>query len=106
MERVHGAVVIGCGIAGVAASWQLSSAGIDHIILESRERIGGRIAEQYFQGKAVHTGASFTHCPDENNRVAQLVREWGWKTVPAGYESVQYLLEGQGEAEAKAVEEA
>lgn len=41
-------VVIGSGISGLAASWQLSKSGINHIIVESRNRIGGRITSKTF----------------------------------------------------------
>ena len=37
-------IVIGAGIAGLAAAQQLKSFGMDVVVLESRDRVGGRIA--------------------------------------------------------------
>jgi lysine-specific histone demethylase 1 len=37
-------VVIGAGIAGLSAAQQLKSFGMDVVVLEARDRVGGRIA--------------------------------------------------------------
>jgi lysine-specific histone demethylase 1 len=37
-------VVIGAGIAGLAAAQQLKSFGMEVVVLEARDRVGGRIA--------------------------------------------------------------
>jgi monoamine oxidase len=36
-------IIIGAGIAGLGASKKLSDHGIRHLILEARDRVGGRI---------------------------------------------------------------
>ncbi|MFN4284549.1 MAG: flavin monoamine oxidase family protein [Lacibacter sp.] len=36
-------IVIGAGFAGLAAAWQLRKRGIDVVVLEARNRIGGRV---------------------------------------------------------------
>ena len=36
-------VIIGSGISGLAAAWQLQSAGLKVVLLEARDRIGGRV---------------------------------------------------------------
>jgi len=37
-------IVIGAGIAGLAAAQQLQQFGLEVIVLEARDRVGGRIA--------------------------------------------------------------
>ena len=36
-------VIIGSGISGLTAAWQLQSAGLNVVLLEARDRIGGRV---------------------------------------------------------------
>ena len=40
---MHDAIIVGAGVAGLSAARELSQAGVDFIVLEARERIGGRI---------------------------------------------------------------
>ncbi|XP_063241674.1 lysine-specific histone demethylase 1A-like isoform X2 [Bacillus rossius redtenbacheri] len=45
LQKKHGKViVIGAGIAGLAAAQQLQQFGMEVVVLESRDRVGGRIA--------------------------------------------------------------
>src|SRR5688572_17643503 len=53
MTRV---VVIGGGIAGLTAAWALARDGDDVTLLESSERLGGKIATEDFGGRPVETG--------------------------------------------------
>ena len=56
-------IVVGAGAAGLAASRQLSSAGLKVTILEARDRIGGRIHTARDMGSPVpiELGAEFVH---------------------------------------------
>jgi monoamine oxidase len=56
-------VVIGGGVAGLAASSKLSRAGIPILMLEARDRLGGRIFTQRHPGcsAAIELGAEFIH---------------------------------------------
>ncbi len=42
-KKMIDVIVIGAGISGMSASVRLSEAAINHIILEGRDRTGGRI---------------------------------------------------------------
>lgn len=57
---MHDVIVIGAGIAGLAAANALHTAGYEVLVLEARDRIGGRIwtDEQY---GPVEFGAEFIH---------------------------------------------
>ena len=56
-------VVIGAGAAGLAAARRLDEAGIDVVVLEARERIGGRILTLHDANTPVpiELGAEFIH---------------------------------------------
>ena len=68
-------VVIGAGAAGLAAAAALAAAGRSVLILEARDRIGGRIWTRHEPGLAapVELGAEFVHGFAERN-VAWLAR--------------------------------
>jgi monoamine oxidase len=58
----HDVVVIGAGVAGLAAARALRAAGRDVVVLEARERIGGRIHTHHEpQGPPIELGAEFIH---------------------------------------------
>jgi monoamine oxidase len=56
-------IVVGAGVAGLAASVRLAEAGISVSILEARERIGGRVYTERARGLTapVEYGAEFIH---------------------------------------------
>jgi monoamine oxidase len=54
-------IVIGAGIAGLAAMQRLAAAGMDVLVLEARERLGGRIFTRQHNGYPVELGAEFVH---------------------------------------------
>ena len=52
-------VVIGAGVAGLAAARYLKSAGIQVTVLEKNPYVGGRVHTDCFEGLKVDTGAQF-----------------------------------------------
>lgn len=70
-------IVIGGGISGLAAARALHDASIKVILLESRDRIGGRIHTDYSFGFPVDMGASWLHGVCNENPVAPLIRRLG-----------------------------
>jgi monoamine oxidase len=54
-------LVIGGGVAGLAAARQLTSAGLHVTLLEARNRLGGRIWTHQTQDYPVELGAEFVH---------------------------------------------
>ena len=63
VERV---VVVGAGIAGLAAASRLQRAGIAAVVLEARDRIGGRLHTVDLAGVPVDLGGSWIHHPIGN----------------------------------------
>jgi len=60
-------VVIGAGAAGIAAARKLMGAGRTVIVLEAKERAGGRcIADTVNFGMPMDLGAHWIHAPDDN----------------------------------------
>ena len=59
-------VIVGAGIAGLAAASRLTAAGIDCMVLEARDRIGGRLHTIDLAGTPVDLGGSWIHHPIGN----------------------------------------
>lgn len=60
--HIFDALIIGAGAAGLAAAHSLREAGRDVVVLEARDRIGGRVWTDYAAGPApVERGAEFIH---------------------------------------------
>lgn len=68
MATANDVVVIGAGIAGLTAAVELSRAGVSVLMVEARDRVGGRIftAEDRIHHAPIELGAEFVHgCPKE-----------------------------------------
>jgi monoamine oxidase len=76
-------VVVGAGFAGLRAATLLAEAGIDVLVLEARDRVGGKVESQTDQlGALVDTGGQFL-C-DDMPHVLDLVRAQGKHLVHVG----------------------
>ena len=70
-------IVIGAGIAGLSAAVQLSKTDLEFVILEARERIGGRIYPiQLKDGRRFHLGANWIHASHDENPLANYLRQY------------------------------
>jgi monoamine oxidase len=86
---VRDVIIVGAGTAGIAASKVLNEKKISHIILESRDRIGGRIVDGEIDGMRVDLGASFVHNPGPDNPLHLLITSMNWSTVPGQAKKTQ-----------------
>jgi monoamine oxidase len=59
-------VVVGAGIAGLAAASRLKAADVECLVLEARDRIGGRLNTIDLAGTPVDLGGSWIHHPIGN----------------------------------------
>ena len=82
-------LVIGSGLAGLAAARSLHDAGYQVTILEARDRNGGRVYTRNDLGFGVDMGASWIHGVD-GNPITKLVEENGQElTIPTNSLSVR-----------------
>lgn len=71
-------VVIGAGLSGLAAARWLEAAGRSVVVLEARERVGGRTLTRELEGHAVDLGGQWIG--PTQDRVAALARALGIET--------------------------
>ncbi|KAI4305984.1 hypothetical protein L6164_029304 [Bauhinia variegata] len=76
-ERSPSVIVIGGGMAGIAAARALQDASFQVVILESRKRLGGRIHTDYSFGFPVDLGASWLHGVCKENPLAPVIGKLG-----------------------------
>jgi monoamine oxidase len=74
-------VVIGAGLAGLAAARTLAADGSSVVVLEARDRVGGRVLNHELgDGKVVEVGGQWTG--PTQDRLAALASELGVETFP------------------------
>ncbi|HLN07720.1 MAG TPA: FAD-dependent oxidoreductase [Xanthobacteraceae bacterium] len=88
-------VVIGAGAAGVAAARRLADAHVRVVVLEARDRVGGRGWTRLIAGFPLDLGCGWLHSADENewSRIAQALGfaidptppPWGRRALEAGF---------------------
>ncbi|KAL9320215.1 hypothetical protein ACSQ67_012054 [Phaseolus vulgaris] len=70
-------IVIGAGISGIAAARSLHEASFKVTVLESQNRLGGRIHTDFSLGCPVDMGASWLHGVCNENPLAPIIRGLG-----------------------------
>ncbi|WP_008309935.1 flavin monoamine oxidase family protein [Leptolyngbya sp. PCC 6406] len=89
-------IVVGAGIAGLGAARQLQDAGVEVLVLEGRDRIGGRIWTDRSLGVPMDMGASWLHGPAGNNPITALANAAGAPRFVTNDDSViVYNTDGQ-----------
>jgi monoamine oxidase len=91
-------VILGAGLAGLSAAYQLMRAGHDVTILEARTRAGGRVhtlREPFADGLHAEAGAMFI--PESHDLVMQYIRLFRLPlvTVPTQHRLPVYYLRGK-----------
>ena len=98
MQNPSRVIVIGAGLSGLAAARALAASGVEVVVLEARERIGGRVWTE----DGIDLGAHWIH-GTEGNPITNLARELGVPTLfvggdssyTGGWEQLQLLTGGQ-----------
>lgn len=74
-------VIVGAGLAGLTAARDLTAAGVEVVVLEARDRVGGRtLNHDLGDGQVVEAGGQFVG--PTQDRVLALARELGVDTFP------------------------
>jgi len=60
------AIVVGAGAAGIAAARRLHDAGLDVMLVEAGDRLGGRARSVHIQGMAIDLGCGWLHSARRN----------------------------------------
>ncbi|MBS1890709.1 MAG: FAD-dependent oxidoreductase [Actinobacteria bacterium] len=77
-------VVVGAGLAGLNAAWRLHQSGHPVLVLEARDRVGGRTwSETLDDGTVIERGGEFI-APDQDV-IRGLAGELGLELVPHGF---------------------
>ncbi len=87
-------VVVGAGIAGLAAARELLTSGLHAIVVEATDRIGGRARTVELGGYPVDLGATWLHSASVNPLVT-IARRLGFETVESVAEPRLYVAAGE-----------
>lgn len=87
--------VIGAGLAGLVAARDVIAAGSSAVVLEARDRVGGRVFnEPLGDGKVVEVGGQWIG--PTQNRIAALAADMGVETFPT-HATGENVIEWRGE---------
>jgi len=76
-------IIIGAGLSGLYAATLLEKAGVEYVILEARDRTGGRVLSPDVAGLHVDMGAAW-FWPQLQPEFAQLIGQLGLTVIPQG----------------------
>lgn len=86
-------VVIGAGLSGLSAARKLQDAGVSVLVLEARDRVGGRtLSHETAQGDRIDLGAQWIG--PTQDRMFKLVKEMGLSTFAQYHEGKKVLALG------------
>jgi monoamine oxidase len=86
-------VVVGAGIAGLTTAYELKKQGATALVLEARERVGGRTWSGTLEEAEVDWGGEWIG--EGQPRIYQLIKELGLRTFPT-YDTGKKVLEIRG----------
>src|SRR5919202_6703998 len=96
LERTREAdvAIVGAGLAGLTAARELQAKGLEPVVLEARDRVGGRtLNEPLGDGQVVEVGGQWIG--PTQDRIARLADELGIATFPT-YARGQRVIELDG----------
>ena len=93
---MYDVIIIGAGFAGITAGRELSRRGLHALILEGRDRIGGRTWRTEYQGQQFELGGAYVHWA-QPHVLAEITR-YGLSIVPGAdveVHEVRVLSDGE-----------
>jgi monoamine oxidase len=87
---MHDVLIVGAGLAGLTAARELTRAGLDVVVLEARDRVGGRTWTSELNG--VHFDFGGQWIGPTQRRMHALVDEFGLATKPTPVDGRTVLL--------------
>ena len=88
-------IVVGAGVTGLTAAWRLVQAGQDVLVVEARDRVGGRLRTERHGDAAFEVGGQWVS-PDQEALIA-LLDELGLQTYARHREGASVYLARSGE---------
>jgi monoamine oxidase len=88
------AIVVGAGVAGLIAARDLVRAGKSVVVLEARDRVGGRLLSQDFEGQRIDLGGQWIGAAHQ--RLTRLAEELRIPTFPQYATGKKVLDRGDG----------
>lgn len=98
-------VVIGAGMAGLGAARTLLERGFEVLVIEARDRIGGRVHTVGKFGTWIDLGASWIH-DSRGNPLTEIAKKAGLETFPTDYDRVALHRESGKAISSQALERA
>lgn len=96
IEREADVAVVGAGLAGLSAARAIADAGREVVVVEARDRVGGRVLNRDIgDGQVLEVGGQWIG--PTQHRVAALAAELGVETYPTHGEG-EHLIEWRGKA--------
>jgi monoamine oxidase len=87
-------IIIGAGFSGISAARQLKASGVGAIILEARDRVGGRAyTDTNTLGRTFDWGPHWLH-DDGTNPLVPLARQAGTKLIESHYSNLGIFDQG------------
>ena len=88
-------VIVGAGAAGLTAANELKKAGLSVVVLEARDRVGGRLWTDVVDGAMLEIGGQWVS-PDQDALI-ETIDQLGLETYPRYREGVNIYIGPDGE---------
>ncbi len=93
-------IIIGCGFAGATAARECSQAGLSVLVLEAKDRVGGRTCTSELNGEAIELGGGYVfwsqpHVWAEINRYGLTLKERPHYAATTSMLKTRFLINGK-----------